>query len=438
MKPSAASRRRLAPLICLAIALSFALPVSATAVTLHTYRTGIDTDNETGTGCSFSLGAVAPGALPGFELQVTVVVDNDLVPPAVVSAQVETCAGGVFGSAQALPGFVLELDSGLLGSDSVIGSIPLGLLGDAPAVRMAHHALSAGGSQDALFTTDGTPDGRPIVVRLATPASPAPLLNQLGIGLLLLLLIAVAWPRLRRRRLASALAVLAIVAGAVVAYAVFGDPSATDDQSDSNPSDTRAEIFAAFTMVGGDALMVRLDIEDIPVPMENCADAIDNDSDEMVDCVDPDCNGQTCTDGNPCTDGDTCSGSVCVASLIDCNDDNACTADVCDAGACVYSPIACEDSNACTADSCDASAGCVFTPLPCDDSNACTLDSCDGGMCINAPIACDDSNDCTADSCDPNDGCVYTPIDCDDNNACTEDTCETERGCVHMPIDCDP
>lgn len=411
--------------------------MAVSAVTLHTYRTGIDTDNDSGTGCVFSLGAVAPGALPGFELQVTVVVDNDLAPPAIVSAQVETCAGGVFASPQPLPGFLLELDSGLLGSDSVIGSIPLALLGDGPSARLAHHALSAGGSQDALFTVDGAPDGRPIIVLLANPASPAPLLNQLGIGVLLLVLIAVAWPRLRGRRIVAVLAVLVIAAGSVVAYAAFGDPAATDDQSDSNPGDTRAEIFAAFTMMGGDALMVRLDIEDIPVPMESCADSTDNDSDSLVDCADPDCNGQTCTDLNSCTAGDTCSSSSCIGTPIDCNDNNACTQDVCDAGQCINSPAA-EICGNTVDDDCDDLTDCEDPDCngqPCTDGNPCTDgDVCSGGSCRGAPINCNDDNACTTDVCDDG-SCVYEPIECDDNNACTEDTCEADSGCVYMPAD---
>jgi len=411
-----ASRRRRAVLIGLATTLHLALPATGSAVTLHTYRTGLDTDNAAGTGCGFSLGAVAPGTLPGFELQVTVVVDNDLVPPAVVSAQVETCTAGVFASPQPLPGFVLQLDSGVLGADSVVGSIPLALLGNAAVVRLAHHAQSASGSQDALFTIDGSADGAPIVLRLAAPPAPAPLLSHLGTALLLLLLIAVAWPHLRRVHggIASTLAVLAMLGAAVVVHAAFGDPVASDDQSDAAPSDTRAEIFAAFIMVGADTLALRLDIEDIPVPVENCADGNDNDSDGLADCLDPNCSAQSCSDGDACTVGDTCAAGLCTGSPMSCDDGNACTQDSCSAGMCISTPVTPEICTNSTDDDCDTLIDCSdpdCAAAPCNDGIACTeSDTCTAGVCAGAPIICDDSNPCTSDAC-VDGACTYSPDD---------------------------
>ena len=102
-------------------------------------------------------------------------VDDTPAPPEVTSAQLETCTGGIFGDAQNLAGFELQIDSGLLGSDSVVGAIPQALLTGSGVVRLAHHALAAGGSEDALFTTDGSADGPAILVNLngivAIPAS---------------------------------------------------------------------------------------------------------------------------------------------------------------------------------------------------------------------------------------------------------------------------
>jgi hypothetical protein len=97
---------------------------SANGAMLQTYRIGIDVGNDPGTGCNFSIGGLG-APIPGFELQVTVVVDSQQVPPQVASAKVETCNAGTFGSPQTLSGFTVALDNGLLGSDSVIGGIPL-------------------------------------------------------------------------------------------------------------------------------------------------------------------------------------------------------------------------------------------------------------------------------------------------------------------------
>ncbi len=241
-------------------------PAAATLSMQHTYRTGIDVGNDPATGCDFSLGSVAPNNLPGFELQVTVVVDADLMPPQVVSAEVETCSGdgGSFGGAQTLPGFVLEVDSGLLGSDSIVGAIPSSLLGDAVALRLAHYALSGEGAEDALFTRDGSEDGAAITVLLGG-AAPAPLLSGLGIGLAVLLLFGIGFGQWRNGRWGEA-AVLVIALGAIgtgIAYAAFGDPAAVDDPADAAPPDSRAEIVASFVMLTDSELGLRLDIENI-------------------------------------------------------------------------------------------------------------------------------------------------------------------------------
>jgi hypothetical protein len=199
--------------------------------------------NDPATGCAFGLGSVAPGSLAGFELQVTVVVDAELVPALVASAELETCDGGNFGDPQSLSGFALHLDSGLLGSDSVVGVIPRSLLGDATVVRLAHHALSSGGSEDALSTTNGTPDGAPITLALPELAT-VPVLSGLGIALAVLLLLAIGYSRWRsgRWRGAAGLVLILVASGAVIAYAGFAKPLAIDALADAHPPDSRAEI----------------------------------------------------------------------------------------------------------------------------------------------------------------------------------------------------
>ena len=199
-----------------------------------------------------------------------------------------------------------------------------------------------------------------------------------------------------------------------------------------------------------------------------------------------------CDDGNACTVGEGCSAGKCIAAgVLDCNDNNPCTADSCqliagcqhdpmagvcddgdactlgdhcEAGACVAGQtVSCNDQNPCTDDTC-ALGACTFTPNdePCDDGNACTVnDGCKGGTCgFGALQQCDDDNLCTTDSCDPIQGCLHllndSPCDdenlcttsdhchlgecvgsgemnCNDTNPCTDDSCSPQTGCQFQP-----
>ena len=210
-------------------------------------------------------------------------------------------------------------------------------------------------------------------------------------------------------------------------------------------------------------------------------------------------NQALCDDGNACTLGDTCAGGTCAwLELLDCNDDNPCTADICTpaggcantpldtpcndgdqctagdhctAGQCVPGlPVNCQDDNVCTDDSCDHVLGCIHAPNieACDDGNSCTTgDQCSKGLCKWTELTdCHDGNPCTDDSCDPVLGCVYkmnqVPCDdtdpctindvcnlgecisgvtlyCNDNNPCTQDACKPGVGCEFTPAvgECD-
>ncbi len=239
------------------------------ALAPQTYRVGIDLGNDPSSGCDFGLGTLVPGALPGFELQVTVVVDSDLVPAKVISAQVETCAGGVFGSASMLNGWNVEFDAGQLGADSVVGLLPASLLKDAVVVRLAFHALSSGGAEDALFTTNGSANGPPILVSLAT-ASPVPVASPIALGLAVLLLFAVHVAQSRRGagRSGAAGAILLLSMGAAIAYAKFGPDVATDAPDDSMPVSGQAEIMGAGAAKIFVGLNLRLDVAEI---QDGCA-----------------------------------------------------------------------------------------------------------------------------------------------------------------------
>jgi hypothetical protein len=250
-------------LAAVAMVCALTAPVSATGAALETYRIGIDLGNTPGTGCAFNVGAVG-SSLPGFELQVTVVVDSEQTPPQVVVAQVETCDGANFGDPAPLPEFAVQIDSGLFGSDSLVGIIPRTLVGNVDVVRLAFHAQSSDGSEDALATRDGLPSGAPITVVLSRSA-PVPALSPFAVAVLALLLVVAAFSKLRRGRwtAASALLLILVVAGGAIVYAAFTEPVAVDDDADSDPPDRRAEIIAAFARATDAELHLRLDIEDI-------------------------------------------------------------------------------------------------------------------------------------------------------------------------------
>lgn len=231
------------------------LPGVSTAAT-ETFRAGIDLGNNPATGCNFSIGSVAPGTLPGFELQVTVLVESATTPPSVVSAVIETCNGGSFGNPTALSGYSLDLGGGYLGADSVVGSIPPGFLGGATSVRLAFYSLSSAGSEDALFTDNGLPGGAPITFVLQRAA---PIVSEAGLLLLVLVLLGAAI-RTERGRNAVATLLFSLIAGtSVVAIAVVATPLAIDPQSDSTLCDKRGELVAVSAGTVGLPLDLRID-----------------------------------------------------------------------------------------------------------------------------------------------------------------------------------
>ncbi len=251
-----------------ALAVIVAISSVNASATLLSYRTGVDVGNDPSAGCVFSLGSVAPTSPPGFELQLTVTVDTASVAGQVISAKLAKCDtnSGSFVNPQPLPGFRLDFDGGFLGSDSIIGSIPRALIGNTTILRIAHHAESADGTQDALYSRDGTLGGEAITLQLGGPA-PAPLLSAPGVTFAVLILVLIAFQQ--RRRLGSLgatnLLMLSAVGATAVAYAAFLAPIAVDNPADAEPPprDRRVEIVASFASSENAELDLRLDIEDI-------------------------------------------------------------------------------------------------------------------------------------------------------------------------------
>jgi len=87
----------------------------------------------------------------------------------------------------------------------------------------------------------------------------------------------------------------------------------------------------------------------------------------------------------------------------------------------------------------DAVNGVSHTLVDCDDNNACTVDYCDvESGCESYDLNCDDSNACTTDRCNPDTWCQYENLPIDDNNSCTYDYCCPINLGVGISVCCTP
>ena len=213
----------------------------------------------------------------------------------------------------------------------------------------------------------------------------------------------------------------------------------------------------------------------VPGTPPSCDDAInctiDTCSDVAATCVHtPDstvCQNSSFCDGDEvCTPGVGCeSGSV-----VQCNDNVACTTDSCSEvlQSCSHVPndAFCDDGLFCNGDeTCNVVSGCTagMSVVCPDDGIACTVDACDNATqtCISSPnhqlcapgefcvpgqssTGCTTAQPCTLDSeCDDGNPCngaetcsvvcqAGPPPDCDDGVACTIDGCNQLTGsCTH-------
>lgn len=141
---------------------------------------------------------------------------------------------------------------------------------------------------------------------------------------------------------------------------------------------------------GGSDPVIPADGDELP-PETDCANALDDNGDGLIDCADPRCQLRACDDDNLCTTGDTCQDQVCVGQPVNCSTTDLCTLGVCDAqnGQCVNQPVSCDDGNPCTADLCDPQTGCenpASDEAVCDDGDPSTLDACVNGDCVSSPV----------------------------------------------------
>lgn len=162
--------------------------------------------------------------------------------------------------------------------------------------------------------------------------------------------------------------------------------------------------------------------------------------------VDADC--AALDDGNACNGGLRCDEGACVADgqSVTCPaGSSACTENICDpaTGACIAvarpDGLACAATGQCTSGGSCISGQCVgATVVSCDDGNACTADACDPttGSCQNTPTSgpCAGASACQTGICTAA-TCQQQSLVCNDNKACTTDSCDpTQGGCVFAGI----
>ncbi len=163
---------------------------------------------------------------------------------------------------------------------------------------------------------------------------------------------------------------------------------------------------------------------------EDCANGLDDDDDQLVDCADSDCDRKACSLGNACVVGQHCEGGACGGGS---------------AKACTTPPSGCYAATG----NCEAPAGdCVYGvrfTAPCDDNDPCTVsDSCDTtGACRGVKKTCDaPPAQCYAPvgTCQADGGCAYALTEggaCSDQNNCTiNDTCSSTGACSGVQVLC--
>lgn len=140
-------------------------------------------------------------------------------------------------------------------------------------------------------------------------------------------------------------------------------------------------------------------------------------------------------------DVDECTIDACNTSTgeithtsVNIDDGNVCTNDACEktTGFISHTIINFEDDNPCTLDFCNSITGVTHPPVEIDDNNLCTADACNTitGEITHLLLNVDDENQCTNDGCNPLEGIYHNPVNVDDGNNCTIDACDSSSGFV--------
>lgn len=236
----------------------------------YVYSVYVDADMNGATGCTVT----GPGGatMPGVDMRIQTDVGG--TPPRVTAARYAQCAGGTFGTAFPLPAnYPVGLNNGVNGADVIEMALSRVNQQIESTIRVGFGARTQSGSEDVLFTTDGSLNGAPIIFGL--PAHLIPLFKPWQLMLLAGLLAGMAlWTLHRHPNVAR---VLMVCSGLGLAYAAYAasfqvdgqvsdwagrTPQGSDPTNDAVPPQTASDLVAGFIAEEAGVIFFRLDVVD--------------------------------------------------------------------------------------------------------------------------------------------------------------------------------
>lgn len=252
-------------LLPLVSALLLAFLSTAAGAVEHEVRILMDLDDDSATGCLVN---TVEGPLDGVDQILITTVDTSSPPEAGTVTDVATSdcideGTDTFSAPASFDGgWPVGIGNGVGGRDVVETYFPLvaSVVESPTTIRLGVVVTDENGGEQALLTTEGTPDGEPIRLFLGAIIDPAeiPTLGEWALILLALLLAGLSVRFLGRRGSMAMVAVLALLAAGVAWAAVSLDGLTTEwsagDQLGSNG-------IVLFGMVEGDNVCFRVDVD---------------------------------------------------------------------------------------------------------------------------------------------------------------------------------
>jgi VCBS repeat-containing protein len=292
--------------------LLFLLPSAASAVG-HEVRILLDLDDDPGTGC---LVGTVDGPFDGVEQILITTVETSSPPETGTVTDVATsdCADPMADTFTAPAsfdgGWPVGIGNGVSGRDVVETYYPLvaSVVDPLETVRLGVVVTDENGGEQALLTTDDSPDGPPILLTLGALIDPAeiPTLGEWGLILLALLLAGLSL-RLVGRRGSLAMVAMVALSAAGVAWAAVSLDGLTGEWSAGDQLGSNGIVL--FGMVEGDNVCFRVDVD---LVFNSGPDAVDDaygtDEDTVLGIMapgvlgndtDPDSDPLTVTDHDP-------------------------------------------------------------------------------------------------------------------------------------------
>ena len=254
----------LRPVRCLSSALLALLVLSSPAwAVTHTVSIYLDLDDDTSTGCDV---ATVEGVFAGAEQVLISTVETTSGPEAgvVTDVAVADCIdemAGTFGIPVSFDGnWPVGVANGVAGRDVVETYVPLVYLviQNPTTVHLGVVVTDEQDGEQALITDDGTPEGDPIVLSLASILE-IPTVSEWGALLLILLLIALAFRALSRRETTVFLVLLALAGASGAVWAAGTLDGLVDDWTTADQLGSNGIVL--FGKAAPDQLCFRVDVD---------------------------------------------------------------------------------------------------------------------------------------------------------------------------------